>query len=267
MLVSIVVPAYNQGAYLPITLDSVWFQDYADLEIIVVDDGSTDNTAQVIDDYLAAVAGEKTSYAANLDETTGEVQRIYHPRYPAEGRSLTILRHEKNRGLSAALNTGFRAASGELCTFIASDDLLLPAMVSELAGLLARTGADFAYADQHIVDDAGRILRRFRLPDYTFEAAFCHWYLCGVGKLYKRCLHERYGYFREDLTVQDHEMYLRFAMNGAKFAHCPKVLVNLRVHDRDRAVDNHTPDNMARLYRESSELVRIARRHKLDGQD
>jgi len=134
-------------------------------------------------------------------------------------------------------------------------------MISELAELLDKTGADFAYADQHIIDDQGRILRRFTLPDYTFEAAFCHWYLCGVGKLYKRSLHERFGLFREDLTVQDHEMYLRFAMNGAKFVRCPKVLVNLRIHDKDRLMDNHSPTNKARLYRESSDLVRLARAH------
>lgn len=265
MKVSVVVPTYNQARYLPMTLDSIWFQDYPDIEIVVVNDCSPDDTAQAIEDYLHAVESEMTSYASDLDEATGEVKRVYHRRYPPQGRAIKVLTHEGNQGLSAALNTGFSAATGELCTFIASDDMLLPTMVSDLARLLEETGADFAYADQHIVDDQGRILRRFTLPDYTFEDAFCHWYLCGVGKLYKRSLHERFGLFREDLTVQDHEMYQRFAINGAKFVHCPKVLVNLRIHDKDRLVDNHTPQNKARLYRESSDLVRIARDHLARG--
>lgn len=260
-LVSVVVPTYNQAGYLPMTLDSVWFQDYPELEIIVVDDGSPDDTRAVMADYQRRVEEETASFASDYDEARDEVLRTTHPRYPKAGRTLRLLRHEKNLGLSAALNTGFRAARGALCTFIASDDMLLPSMVSELAALLDGTGADFAYADMHIVDDAGNILRRFSLPDYSFEAAFCRWYLCGVCKLYRRALHEAHGYFREDLTVQDHEMYLRFAMNGARFVHCPKVLANARIHAGERLRDNHSAGNKARLYRESAELVLLARRH------
>lgn len=261
MKASVIVPAYNQARYLPMTLDAIWFQDYPEVEIIVVNDGSPDDTARVLADYARAVADETASYASGLDEASGEVLRTLHPRYPRVGRELRVITHETNRGLSNALNTGFQAATGELCTFIASDDLLLPSMLSDLAALLHETGADFAYADMHIVDDPGNILRRFSLPDYSFEACFCNWYLCGVCKLYRRELHEAHGYFREDLTVQDHEMYLRFAMNGARFIHCPKVLANARIHAGERQRDNHSSANKARLYRESSELVRLARAH------
>lgn len=261
MKASVIVPAFNQARYVAMTLDSIWFQDFAEVEIIVVNDGSSDDTAQVLEDYRDAVENESVSFAAHLDELSGEVLRTHHPRYPQAGRELRILTHEANRGLSAALNTGFQAATGELCTFIASDDLLLPSMLSDLSALLAATGADLAYADMHIVDDAGNILRRFSLPDYSFEAAFCHWYLCGICKLYKRELHERFGYFREDLTVQDHEMYLRFAMSGARFVHSPRVLASARIHAGERLRDNHSGANKARLYRESSDLVRLARAH------
>lgn len=258
---SVIVPCYNQARYLPMTLDSIWFQDYPEVEIIAVDDGSPDDTAAVLRAYQNAIDTETVSFAAHLDELTGEVLRTHHPRYPQAGRELRVITHEKNRGLSAALNTGFAAATGELVTFIASDDLLLPNMLAELSGLMADTGADFAYADMHIVDDAGNILRRFSLPDYSFEACFGHWYLCGICKLYRRELHERFGWFREDLTVQDHEMHLRFAMNGAKFVHSPKVLANARIHAGERLRDNHSSANKQRLYRESSDLVRLARAH------
>lgn len=261
MKASVIVPAYNQARYLPMTLDSIWFQDYPEVEIIVVNDGSPDDTAAVLAAYQKAVETESVSFAAHLDELTGEVLRTHHPRYPQAGRELRVLTHEKNRGLSAALNTGFQAATGELCTFIASDDLLLPNMLAELSALLTATGADFAYADMHIVDDAGNILRRFSLPDYSFEACFCHWYLCGICKLYRRELHLRHGWFREDLTVQDHEMHLRFAMAGARFVHSPKVLAQARIHAGERLRDNHSSANKQRLYRESSELVRLARAH------
>jgi glycosyltransferase involved in cell wall biosynthesis len=81
--VSIVVPTYNQARYLPVCLDSLWFQDYPALEIVVVDDGSPDETRAVLDAYQAAVAGERTSFAANYDAATDTVERTWHARYPA----------------------------------------------------------------------------------------------------------------------------------------------------------------------------------------
>jgi len=177
-LISVVVATYNQARYLPITLDSIWFQSYPNIEIIVVNDGSTDGTKEVLSEYLLAVENEKASFASNYNEETGEVERTIHDRYPRQGRRLVLIDHESNRGLSAGLNTGFRHAAGRLCTFIASDDMLLPTMISDLKQAMDETGADFAYADMHVVDDQGRILRRFALPEYSFDGTFCHWYLC-----------------------------------------------------------------------------------------
>ena len=259
-LISVVVATYNQAKYLPITLDSIWFQSYPNVEIVVVNDASTDNTAAVLSDYIEAVDHEAVSFASNYNEESGEVKRTWHARYLREGRTLVQLEHKTNQGLSAALNTGFSQANGRLFTFIASDDMLLPTMLSDLKHAMDKTGADFAYADMHIVDNHGRILRRFSLPDYSFEKALCHWYLCGVCKLYRTDLHEQVGYYREDIKPQDHEMFLRFAMNGAKFIHLPKVLANVRIHDKERHVYNHSSANWDRLYGESAELVLRARR-------
>ena len=154
--------------------------DRPGIEIIVVNDGSTDSTRDVLDTYVKAVASERVSYAWNYNEKTDVVKRLEHLRYPPQGRKLRIIQHPENKGLGAALNTGFRAATGSYCTFIASDDMLLPSAIGEMAHVLDQEQADFVYADMHIVDDDGRILRRFSLPDYTFENAFCQWYLCGA---------------------------------------------------------------------------------------
>lgn len=258
--ISIVIPTYNQAKYLSTCLDSGWFQDYPDIEIVVINDGSSDNTCEVLARYEKTVASGLVSYVSNYNEQTGQIERCEHRRYPQDGRELRIIHHPSNKGLGEALNTGFRAATGDYCTFIASDDLLLPSAMTDLAALLGQ-GYDFAYADMHIVDDAGRILRRFSLPDYSFENAFCRWYLCGVCKLYRRELHNQVGYYDEELKPQDHDMYLRFAMHGARFVHVPKVLANVRIHDSERQVDNHTPANWNRLYKESADLVMTARRH------
>lgn len=258
-LISVVVATYNQAQYLPVCLDSIWFQDYPKIEIIVVNDGSTDDTLEVLTAYQQALETEQTSYASNYNEQTQTVERIWHRRYPRKGRKIVVINCETNSGLSAALNTGFKSAKGTYCTFIASDDVLLPSMCSTLHQILLEKNADFAYADMHIVDDIGRILRRFTLPEYTFNDVFCNWYLCGVCKLYKRELHEKLGYFSPDYVSQDHEIYLKFAMNGAKFVHVAKVLAHVRIHDKDRKSGNHTEEKESRQIQDSIKLVLKAR--------
>ena len=259
-LVSIIVPTYNQADYLPQCLDSLWFQEWPNLELLVVNDGSTDATAAVLAEYARAVAQDSGSYAAAYDERLDRVERVVHKRYPPDGRALTVLTHETNQGLSRALNTGLRAAAGDLCTFVASDDIALPHMLGTLADAMISASADFAYGDMLIVDDGLRVLRRFSLPGYSFESNFCDWYLCGVAKLYKRDLHERAGIYNPRCHVQDHEMFLRFAELGARFIHVPKALMYVRAHLDDRRVVNHSPANEVRQHRESAELVLRARK-------
>lgn len=257
--ISIVIPTYNQAEYLPICLDSVMFQEYPNIELIIVNDGSTDNTDEILIKFEESMSKDMVSYAHYYNENAGYVERCEHSRYPINGRKFEVIHLPENRGLSNALNTGFKVATGEYCTFIASDDMLLPSMLSDLVLVLNNNNADFAYADMHVVNDEGRILRRFSLPDYSFEDSFCNWYLLGICKLYRRALHDEVGYYDEKIRPQDHDMFLRFAMNGAKFVHLPKVLANVRDHDQERQVENHLPANWDELYKQSSELVLKAR--------
>jgi glycosyltransferase involved in cell wall biosynthesis len=257
--VTLVVPVYNQAQYLPICLDSIWFQDYGNLEVVLVNDGSTDGTEQAVADFERALAEDTTSYASYFNTETNVIERVEHPRFPQTGRELRVIHHGRNRGLAPALNTGFAAATGEFCTYVPADDVLLPSMVTEMVAAL-QAGADFVYADMAIVDDAGRVVRRFGLPDYSFERCFGDWYLCGVAKLYRTDLHARFGYYDEALLAHDHELFQRFAEGGARFTHIPRVLMNVRDHAR-REVDIHAPSSWNRLLEESKVLVRRARTH------
>jgi glycosyltransferase involved in cell wall biosynthesis len=258
--VSIIVPTYNQSQYLPACLDSIFFQDYPNLEIIVVNDGSTDKTREFLSDFRLAVSSEQVSYASYFDDSNQVLCRTEHKRFRESGRELKIFHHEKNIGSTPTYNHGFQQATGTYCTYVASDDMCHPSMISTLVEALEDDIADFVYSDMFIVDDANRILREFRLPDYSFKACFEDWYLCGVSKLYRRSLHETFGYYNEQYLANDHELYLRFAMNGVRFKHIPKVLYSVRSHER-RDVDVHSPSNWSRLIKESIELVGIARRN------
>jgi glycosyltransferase involved in cell wall biosynthesis len=261
MKISVIVPTYNQARYLPACLDSVWFQDHPEVEIVVVNDGSTDRTGQILKDYQARLAGDQVSFASHYDAAGDELERVHHPRYPKQGRELRVITHERNQGLAAALNTGFKACTGQACTYVPSDDWCLPNMLSELEAALVADKADFAYADMLIVDDAFQVVRRFDLPDYSFERCFANWYLCGVCKLYRTGLHQVHGYYDQNLLAHDHELFLRFAMAGARFTHVPKSLMAVRDHAKGREVHIHAPANWNRLIGESKRLVDLARRH------
>jgi glycosyltransferase involved in cell wall biosynthesis len=255
--ISVIVPTYNQAQYLGACLDSIWFQDYPSLEIIVVADPSPDHTEDVLQEFARAVHEDTVSFASCL-EPDGSVSRTKHSRYRQEGRKLLLLINETRLGHTPSYNQGFGMATGEYVTYVASDDICHPQMLSTLAEPLQKDMADFVYSDMFIVDDAMRILREFKLPDFSFATSFCDWYLCGVSKLYRRELHERFGYFDEAYTANDHECYLRFAMNGARFMHVAKTLYSVRSHE-GREDDVHAASSWKKLMAESSQLVEKAR--------
>ena len=258
--VSVIIPTYNQVRYLRACLDSVWFQDYPCLEIIVVNDGSTDGTNKTLETFEYDVDRAETSFLSFYNDNTGSFERTIHKRYPREGRKLEIVKKEKNGGLAAALNAGFSLCTGTYCTYVPSDNICYPHMIAELSATMERTGADFVYSDMQIFDDAGQIVRLFRLPDYSFKACFQDWYFCGVSKLYKRSLHALYGYYDERLLAHDHALFQRFALGGKKFYHVPKALMGVRQHKGDaREIHMHSRETWRRLLEESRQLVIAAR--------
>jgi glycosyltransferase involved in cell wall biosynthesis len=114
-LVSVIIPTYNRAGKIARSVKSVLRQTYAPLEIVVVDDGSTDDT---------------TSVVGAIVRNHGNV--TYH--------------HQPNRGCAAARNEGLRLARGELLAFLDSDDAWLPKAAESLVDALLATGADFVYS-------------------------------------------------------------------------------------------------------------------------
>lgn len=261
--ISLVVPSHNHSQYIEACLDSIYFQDYGKLEIIIVDDCSSDDSRDVIRGWLSNVDAQEVSHASRYNETTDELERTRHKRYARGGRSITFVANEQNLGSTATYNRGFRMATGEFCSFVVSDDMCHPQMLSTLAAPLRENIADFVYSDMFIVDDRGRILREFRLPDYDFSVSFGDWYLCGVSTLYRRSLHERFGYYDETALADDHECYLRFAMGGARFLHIPKTLYSVRSH-HEREEGLHSKDRFAALLDYSKMLTLKARAWRRD---
>ena len=232
-LVSIVVSTFNQGQYLPRALDSVMFQSYANIEIIICNFGSTDGTSEIIHTYVSKEIDEEVSYLERLADTNGNADyvRKYEKRF-WHNRKLKVLEDPKNIGGTNSYNRGFKAAEGKYCTYLVADDYLLPDAIAAMVQTLEETAADVVYSDLFVVNDHGRILQYLRKPDYSFKACFADWFHLGVSRLYRRELHEAVGYYDPAyINANDYDMFLRFAMHGASFVHIPSVHYCTRKHD------------------------------------
>ena len=133
-LISVVIPCYQAADTLPEALASVFSQDYPRVEIVAVDDGSTDGTPDIL---------------------AGYGDRIVTQRIPNSG------------GPSRPRNVGLDLAGGELVAFFDSDDLMLPGKLSAQAGVFAaRPEVDFVCTDFRQIDDTGAVLTERFLADY-----------------------------------------------------------------------------------------------------
>ena len=256
--VSIVIPTFNQGRYLPACVDHCLFQTYSNIEIIIVDGGSTDNTKN----YLQGL--EKKIKTASLDpvvcmDDSGDIVRKTYLTYP-QNRKLIIQIFDRNIGATRTYNEGLSRASGEYCTYVAGDDMPHPHMIEEMVTVLEEKNVDFVYSDMNVVDDAGCIVRQMRLPDYDFKKCLADWFHLGVSKLYRTEWHRHVGLMDENYrSANDYDHYLRFAMAGAKFFHLSKVLYSVRWHGPTRKTGQHTPARYEKLLAESRFCAQRAR--------
>jgi len=269
-LVSIVVPSFNQAQYLGAALDSVLCQDYPNIEVVICNHGSTDETSSVISDLVRSYETAETDYLDRMLEGEGgslEFIRTKQRRYPP-GRKIKVFESKENIGATASYNVGFRNCTGKYVTYLVGDDRLTLHFVRRLVDELEETGADYVYADMAEVDDSCRMTQLLRKPDYSFERSLADWYHLGVAKLYRRDLHSRVGYYDESYRrANDYDMALRFALAGATFRHVPELLYYVRLHLKDGSVEpaGWKNDGFERLMEESILCAKRARQALKEG--
>lgn len=196
--VSVILPTYNQAQYLPQALDSVLNQTWRDLELIIVNDGSTDETPRILDEY----------------------ERRYGIRVV----------HQENQKLPRALNTGFRLARGQYLTWTSSDNIMLPHMLKVLVEVLDRhPQVGLVYADWEIIDEHGTVVGVVRTFDFDRFLLMRVNYI-NACFLYRRACQEKVGlYDPEYIHVEDWEYWFRISRHFPML-HVPQVLYQYRVH-------------------------------------
>ncbi|WP_276498065.1 glycosyltransferase [Pontibacter litorisediminis] len=208
-LVSVICLCYNHERFLREALDSVLAQTYPNLEVIIVDDCSTDNSVGIIQEY---------------------VQR--HPQ-------LKFISTGQNLGNTKAFNMGWRASKGEFILDFATDDVLLPERVAQQVAQFQRLGPEFGvvYSDaEYISDDSEHLYyhsQKYKAaPDGdVFAEVLGRYFICPPTMLIRRKVFEALSGYDERLAYEDFDFWVRSARQY-KYGYLPAVTTKRRLHNR-----------------------------------
>ncbi len=205
--ISIITPSYNQGLFLEETILSVLSQNYDNLEYIIIDGGSTDNSIEIIKKY--------------------------------ESR-LTYWVSEKDEGQTHAINKGFKMATGDLVAWMNSDDIYYPGSFNAIAHSYSRTKGkcDVYFGDKQNIDREGKLIKNYFYPP------FCSWgikyttnmNISNQSAFWKRNIFDRIGYLDETIQfAMDYEFFLRMCLKNTCFKKVNSTIGALRMYEENKS--------------------------------
>ena len=201
MKISIITICYNSAETIEDTLRSVTSQDYADVEYVIVDGASKDNTLEIVNRYRDKI---------------------------------TTVISEKDKGLYDALNKGIAVCTGDVIGILHSDDIYASSSVlSRVMKEFTDPAVDGAYGDLHYVDreNTDKIIRNWKSGPYREGLFLKGWMPPHPTFFVRRELYQKFGVFTTELrSSADYELMLRFIhKNKIQLSYIPEVLVKMRV--------------------------------------
>ncbi|WP_138754956.1 glycosyltransferase [Paenibacillus sinopodophylli] len=196
-LVSIVMPVYNDSKYLFESIRSILAQTHLQLELIIIDDGSTEDIASIVN------------------------------RFKFDSR-ISYYRTATNRGLPHALNYGFSKAKGEYRCWTSADNYVHQRWLERMIGSLSTyPNASAVYSDYYHVDSNGMIIETKRLPNYRLNGLQNG----GPSLMWRTSSHKRTGGFDESIFgIEDRDFTVRLALTG-RIVHLQEPLYYYRIHE------------------------------------
>lgn len=223
MRFSIITPSFNQAAYLPECVESVRAQAGVDtvggavvppfsVEHLVQDGGSADGTVEWLEGNLSRINGESG---------TADPEQVH---------TLSFV-SGPDRGQTDAINRGLARSTGEVLSYLCSDDYLLPGALARVAGVFAgHPELDVVYGDYAFLEGDSGWVRRKRVGPFSVERLRRDNFISQPATFWRRRVYERFGGFDESLRFcMDHEYWLRIA-GSTSWSYLPEMLAVQRLH-------------------------------------
>lgn len=229
--VSIITPSFNQGRFLEQSIRSVLEQDYPNIEYIIVDGGSTDNSVEIIQKYQG---------------------------------HLTWWVSEKDRGHADALNKGFSHATGEILAWLNSDDIYFPHAVSEaVEALKNHADVGMVYGDADLIDDSGMTVGQFASKQTSYRQMLRgSVHIPQATTFFRTDLWRRVGTLDLSLFFSfDYDLWVRLA-KVSQLLYVPRHWAKFRIHDAGKTIVNDDrcyPDMLRVLEREGGSWFSMLR--------
>ncbi|GHX42264.1 Glycosyltransferase [Vibrio cholerae] len=231
-LVTIAVPSYQHEKFIQDSILSIINQDYFNIELIIIDDGSSDSSVNKIEELIETCEKRFVRFE---------------------------FRHRPNRGLCATLNEALEWARGDFFSPIASDDVLKEKKISFLVGMHQEVEAAVIFGSAEVIDENNKIKKEIiNQKEHFFNdlIQFKNMPLA-PGSLMRTNKIRSVGGFDESIKLEDLYMWLKLAQANEKLISYPEIVVSYRDHD------NNTVKNHKSMHNYRCEVVSLFNQHEL----
>lgn len=202
-VVSIITPTFNRDNFLEENILNIKSQNYPNIEHIVIDGGSTDNSVNILKKY------EKT----------------YNLRWVSE----------KDEGCADAMNKGFKMATGDIFCCLDSDDLYFPGTIKKIVEIFKKNpDIDVVFGDIFFADQKGNVKGYIKHTKFDIEALiYIGMVLHPQATFYRKNIYKKIGPFdTKFLRIADADFFIKMGLSGAKFYHLRDFLATYRLHNQ-----------------------------------
>jgi glycosyltransferase involved in cell wall biosynthesis len=208
-MISVIVPVYNGETFLENCLNSIENQSFDNFEVIVVDDGSNDGSLGIAE------------------------------RFCRRDARFRVIRHPRNMGLPAALNTGSRLAKGKLHTWISHDNFIGSKFLSELYQVFQNASTDIVYSDYYQIIDESSQINEVEVENIKYITCGN---IFGASFLYRSEVFEALHGYKEDLVMfEDYDFFVRAYLKGKRFEKTTIKPYYYRIHKKQLTTTRKMP--------------------------
>lgn len=203
MKVTIITPSFNQGKYIEKTINSVLSQNILDLEYIVMDGGSTDETIDILHKYSDKI----------------------------------IWKSEKDRGQTDAVNKGIRKSTGDIIGWLNSDDIYYPNAINKVLDVFSKNPQiNVVYGNAYHIDKEDKVIEEYYTEDFDYERLKEVCFICQPSLFFRKQVIEKYGYLDDSLQFcMDYDYWLRVG-KGEIFYYLDEFIAGSRLYEDNKTL-------------------------------